>query len=82
MSAAGLASEPLLAGVKLTGPTAVGVMVNVCATDELLNVSTTGVDSPPPDGVIVTVPLYAPLGVTVKLDDAAFNAPPEGPVKV
>jgi hypothetical protein len=48
---------PLLAGVKLTGPTAVGAMVNVCAVDELLNVSTTGVDNPPPEGVIVIVPL-------------------------
>ena len=57
MSAAGLDSEPLLAGVKLTGPTAVGVTVNVCAATELLNVSTTGVDNPPPDGVTVTVPL-------------------------
>jgi hypothetical protein len=46
-----------LAGVSVTGPTAVGVMVNVCATDEPLNVSTTGVDNPPPDGVSVTVPL-------------------------
>jgi hypothetical protein len=46
-----------LAGVKLTGPKAVGVMVNVCAADDPLNVNTTGVDNPPPDGVIVTVPL-------------------------
>jgi hypothetical protein len=35
----------------------VGVMVNVCGTAELLNVSTTGADNPPPDGVTVTVPL-------------------------
>jgi hypothetical protein len=32
-------------------------MVNVCAADELLNVSTIGVDNPPPEGVIVMVPL-------------------------
>ena len=57
MSAAGLVSEPLLVGVRVTGPTAVGVTVNVCAAAELLNVSTTGVDNPPPDGVMVMVPL-------------------------
>ena len=43
--------------MSVTGPTAVGVMVNVCAAAELLNVSTTGLDNPPPDGVIVMVPL-------------------------
>ncbi len=57
MSAAGLVSEPLLVAVSVTGPTAVGVTVKVCATAELLNVSTTGVDNPAPDGVTVTVPL-------------------------
>ena len=82
MSAVGFDSEPLLAGVKLTGPTAVGVTVNVCAAAELLNVSTTGVDKPPPDGVMVMVPVYTESGVTVKLEDAAFSAPPAGPVKV
>ena len=46
----------MLVGVNVTGPTAVGVMVNVCAA-ALLNVSTIGVDSPPPDGVIVIVPV-------------------------
>jgi hypothetical protein len=55
--AAGLVSVPLLLGVSVTGPTAVGVMVNVCDAAELLNVSTTGVDKPPPDGVTVIVPL-------------------------
>ena len=68
--------------MSVTGPTAVGVMVNVCAADELLNVRTIGVDNPPPEGVTVTVPLYVALGVTVKLEEAAFSAPPEGPVKV
>jgi hypothetical protein len=71
-----------LAGVSVTGPTAVGVTVNVCDAAELLKVSATGVASPPPDGVSVTVPLKAALGVTVKLEDAAFSAPPAGPVKV
>ena len=36
VSAAGLVSDPLLLGVSVTGPTAVGVMVNVCGTAELL----------------------------------------------
>jgi hypothetical protein len=57
VSAVGFDSEPLLVGVSVTGPTAVGVTVKVCATDELLNVSTTAADNPPPDGVTVTVPL-------------------------
>jgi hypothetical protein len=52
-----LVREPLLLGVSVTGPTAVGVMVNVCDAAELLNVSTIAVDRPPPDGVIVIVPL-------------------------
>jgi hypothetical protein len=55
--AAGLVSEPLLLGVSVTGPTAVGVIVNVCGAAELLYVSVIGVDKPPPDGVIVIVPL-------------------------
>ena len=53
----GLVREPLLLGVSVTGPTAVGVIVNVCGTAELLNVSVIGVDRPPPDGVIVIVPV-------------------------
>ena len=57
MSAAGLVRLPLLVGVSVTGPTAVGVMVNVCAVAELLNVLTIGVERPPPDGVIVMVPV-------------------------
>jgi hypothetical protein len=32
-------------------------MVNVCAVWELLNVSTVAAESPPPDGVIVMVPV-------------------------
>jgi hypothetical protein len=50
-------SEPLLLGVRVTGPGMVGVMVNVWGAAELLNVSTTGVDSPPPEGVNVIVPV-------------------------
>ena len=57
MSAAGLDSEPLLVGVSVNGPIAEGVTVNVWGADELANVSTTGVDNPPPDGVMVMVPL-------------------------
>ena len=55
-SAGGLVSDPLFVGVSVTGPTAVGMIVNVCAADELLNVSTTAVESPPPEGLIVIVP--------------------------
>jgi hypothetical protein len=57
-------------------------MVNVCAVAELLNVSTIGVDNPPPEGVMVIVPLYAAFGVTVKLVEALPTAPPAGPVSV
>ena len=57
MSTAAFVSPPLLVGVSVTGPTAVGVMVKVCATAELENVSTTGVDTPPPEGVRVMVPV-------------------------
>jgi hypothetical protein len=56
LSPDGFASNPLFVGVSVTGPTAVGVIVNVCARAELLKVRTTGVESPPPDGVIVIVP--------------------------
>jgi hypothetical protein len=46
-----------LDGVSVTGPRAVGVMVNVCGEEELLNANTIGVETPPPDGVIVMVPV-------------------------
>jgi hypothetical protein len=46
-----------LVAVSVTGPVAEGVTVNVWGTDELAKVSTIGVDNPPPDGVMVTVPL-------------------------
>jgi hypothetical protein len=47
-----------------------------------LNVSATGVERPPPDGVIVIVPVYTAFGITVKFAEAMFNAPPVGPEKV
>jgi hypothetical protein len=46
-----------LLGVSVTGPAAVGVIVNVCGAADAVNVKTTGVDNPPPAGVIVTVPV-------------------------
>jgi hypothetical protein len=52
-----VASAPLLVGVSVTGPITEGVTVNVWGTDEPPNVSTIAVDNPPPDGIIVTVPL-------------------------
>ncbi len=66
----------------MTGPTAPGVMVKVCSEEELLNDSTLGAESPPPDGVIVMVPANSAFGVTVKAAEAEFNAPPEGPFNV
>jgi hypothetical protein len=55
--ALGSGRPPLLVGVRLTGPTALGVRVNDCAAAELLNVSTRAPENPPPDTVMVTVPL-------------------------
>jgi hypothetical protein len=52
-----LLSEPLFVGVRETGPVAVGIMVKVWAAPELLKVSTTGEERPPPAGVIVMVPV-------------------------
>ena len=69
-------------GVRITGPTAVGVIVNVCEADELLKVRTMGLDRPPPVGVMVIVPVYTEFGVTVKVPDNAFSVPPAGPVKL
>jgi hypothetical protein len=46
-----------LDGVSVTGPVIEGVTVNVWGTDKPPNVSTIAADKPPPDGVIVTVPL-------------------------
>jgi hypothetical protein len=53
----GFVREPPLLGVRVTGPGAVGVIVKVWGAEELLNVSTTGADSPPPEGVNVIVPV-------------------------
>jgi hypothetical protein len=47
----------LFVGVSVTGPTEVGVIVNVWETAEFENVRTTGVLKPPPEGVIVMVPV-------------------------
>ena len=80
MSAAGFDSEPLLAGVSVTGPVAVGVMVNVCAVDEVLNVRVMGALNPPPLGVMVMAPVYTESGVTVKALETEPIAPPLGPV--
>jgi hypothetical protein len=56
-------------------------MVNVWGIDELLKVRNVPPESPPPDFVIAIVPVYGPLGETVKLADAAPMAPTDGPVK-
>ena len=70
-----------MVGVSVTGPIAVGVIVKVCAPDPL-NVNTIAVERPPPAGVIVIVPVYGALGVTVKFPEALLIAPPVGPVNV
>jgi hypothetical protein len=57
VSAAGLDSEPLLLAVRVTGPTAVGVTVNVCAAAELPKVRVIGALKPPPAGVMVMAPV-------------------------
>jgi hypothetical protein len=78
VTADGLARLPELAGVSVTVPAEVGVIVKVCAAAELLNVSTIGVDSPPPLGVRVMVPVYSPLGVAVKVPDTDPTLPLAG----
>ena len=57
-------------------------MLNVCGVKELLKLSVTGEESPPPEGVTVTVPVKDPFGVTVKLEDAVPVVPPNGPESV
>ena len=57
ISADGLLSDPLFDGVNVTGPGSTGVIVNVWAAEDPLNVNTTGVDNPPPEGVTVMVPV-------------------------
>jgi hypothetical protein len=52
-----LLNDPLLDGVNVTGPRVVGVIVNVWATAEFVKVKTIGVESPPPEGLIVIVPV-------------------------
>jgi len=49
--------EPLFVGVSVTGPADVGVIVNVCAAAVFLKFKMTAFESPPPDGVIVMLPV-------------------------
>jgi hypothetical protein len=89
-----------LVAVTVTGPTDVGVMVNVCGADELLNDLTIAAEgppfapgelpdlltiaavAPPPETVIVMLPVNAELGVMVKIPDWLLINPPVGPVSV
>jgi hypothetical protein len=57
-------------------------MSNVCAAAELLKVRVMGALSPPPLGVMVTVPVYTESGVTVKSVERVPIAPPLGPLSV
>ena len=52
-----------LYAVSVTVPAAVGVIGNVCAVDELVNVRDLVVFSPPPEIVIVTVSFAVKFGV-------------------
>src|SRR5579863_10321528 len=72
----------MFVGVRVTGPTAVGVTVKACEGVKVLNDSNMAEASPPPDGVMVIVPVKAAFGVTVKMPEAAFRGPPDGPVNV
>ena len=47
-----------------------------------MNVSTMGVESPPPEGVMAMAPVYTEFGVTEKAVDAAPTTPLCGPVNV
>ncbi len=78
----GLISPPLLVGVKVIEPASIGVIVNICGVTEPLKVKMIGVLSPPPEGVRVIVPVYAALGVTVKLVDVVLMLPEAEPLKV
>jgi len=49
--------NPLLVTVSVMAPITVGVMTKVCGAELFAHVSTTGVLSPPPLGVIVMVPV-------------------------
>ncbi len=46
-----------MVGASATGPGAVGVTVNVCAAGVLLNVRVIGALKPPPEGMMVMVPV-------------------------
>jgi len=87
----------LLVAVIVTGPTDVGVMLNVCGADELLNDLTIAANrfapelpdllmiaavAPPPETVIVIVPVNGALGVIVKIPETLLISPPAGPVIV
>jgi hypothetical protein len=70
--------------------------VNVCGADELLNVLTIAerpcagflvlvtiaAVAPPPETVIVIVPVNAALGVIVNAPETLLISPPAGPVSV
>ena len=72
----------LLDGINVTVPVTVGVIANVCAVDEFENVRVIGVLKPPPDGVIVIVPVMAAPGAMVKTPEAELTVPLAGPVRV
>ena len=83
VSADGLLRPTPFVMVSVIVPDVNGVIVNVCADAELLNVKMVGDKpaEPVPDGVMVIVPLIATSGVTVKLVDAELTLPDPGPLK-
>ena len=66
-STEGFVSPPSFEGVSVTGPGEAGVIVKVCAAADPLNVSTTAVDNPPPEGVMGEMPDGEPFIVPMAI---------------
>ena len=80
---AGFDNAGLLDTLTVFVPVEAGVYVNVCAAEVLANVRDAGVNVPPdPPSDRVIVPLYTLSGVMVKLPDAWFMTPDDGPLMV
>ena len=80
----GIGLAVLINGVNVMVPVAVGVILNVWGEVELLKVRVIGVRPalPEPVMLMVVVPVKDRFGVMVKLEDAPFTLPLEGPLKV
>ena len=69
---AGLFIRGELVAVSMTVPEVGGVIVNVCGSELLLKLRGTVVLNPAPERVTEIVPVYTPLGVTTKFEEATF----------